>query len=180
MKPRQRFKKIRESKNWASLMTLAKDVWPGTELDYLIFELTCLADYFDQFLKDGKKSDLHDEQLRAVRDIGFHFAKIIKHRKTDSLRKLADAVDEYDKHEPNPDKIRMEMLFFCRDDERAYDIRGIINHLQGKNLAPKTLDEDAYKNLRKKIERISREMGTKISGKSGNPQLGHKRGKKAR
>lgn len=160
---------------------MAKDVWPGSRLDVLIFELICLADYFDQFLKDGKKGKLHDEHLGEMRDIGFHFTKIIKHGKTDALRQMADAVDQWHAHQRSPDKIRVEILRFCIPfpEGKAYAVRDIVTHLQTKKLVPPNLDHDSYQNWRTKISRICKETGIRISGKAGNPQLGRERKKKA-
>lgn len=180
MKTRERLKEICETPLWGARLALARDVWPGTELDRIIFELICLADYFDQFLKDGKRSKIHKEELAGVRDIGFHFAKIIKHGKSDALRKMADAIDQWHAHKPNPDKFRIEILRFCREPNKTFTVRDIVNHLQVKNLVSKKLDTENYQNLRKKIVGICDECRIKISGKAGRPKLGREHGKKSR
>jgi hypothetical protein len=180
MKSRERLKEMREAPHWGARLALAKDIWPGTELDRLIFECICIANYFDQFLKDGKKSKLHQEQLAEVRDLGFVFAKVIKCGKSDALRKMADALDRWHSHEPSPDGIRIEILRFCHELNKAFTVRAIVNHLQGKNLIPKKLDASSYQNWRKKIVRVCEDFKIKISGMAGNPQLGHEREKKPR
>lgn len=87
----------------------------------------------------------------------------IEARNAAGLRRLADALDAYRAHRPNPDKLRSAINYFVRGDSVSWAY--LISRLSRRF---NTEDES----VRKQIRRICRESGIRIIGTRGRPKKG--------
>ena len=157
---------FRNNKSWFGRLSIAWDKMPGTPLDHKILLLRQTIEAAREGLPDLNYSD-----KERIDDFGIEMAIAVADGNAQLFHDYADAIERFKNHVPDPDKIRATIVLCCMR-RKSYTILEIVHHLQSKKLVPPRLDTDSYKNLRKKIERICKECGIRISGKVGRPKIG--------
>lgn len=94
--------RLRQAKTWLERAKIAEDKVPGTPFDYI----------FDE-AKDAKlcaKLGIRGNQLMHLQNLGVRFAEIILRGDSQTLRKIALALDDWKWHKPKPDH---DLVVFC-------------------------------------------------------------------
>jgi len=174
MKTRERLAALRQAKTWGGRETLAKDYWPGTPFDAQFEYMTWHLAEARRLRSAGKPPAYHSEVLR---EFGESVVEAIAKRDSQTLHELADAVEAWKNHKPEPDKLRKEInLFFAEQQQlfwrnggqspkvQAVSMRELLAHLCKKRIAENT------EGWRRHLREVCKKMNLPIAGNPGAPK----------
>jgi hypothetical protein len=110
--------------------------------------------------------------------LGEMVAAQIKAGNSEWLRQMAEALETWRGHRPQPDRIREAVIRFCVPPSKHFEMRDIVAHLVDAGLAEKAVRSDEHNDLRRQVYRICKETRITVRGTSGKPR--HDTPKKAR
>ncbi|MEI8290665.1 MAG: hypothetical protein WCH99_14445 [Verrucomicrobiota bacterium] len=103
--------------------------------------------------------------------MGLDFAQAFKKGNSKFFREWADAVDAWNNHKPQADKLRLAIITFCIPPTGIFKMRDIISHLRAERLIPESMKESVgLADVRRNVRRICKELGIRIKGERGRPK----------
>lgn len=187
MKTRERLKKLKGAKSWKEKMRLASDDFPGTDFDGLFRDMAeawththrndpaklqkarCpMAKSWSKI--DNRKLDAEtiregDNWARAFYEgIGGCLADACVRGESEFLRELADALDVWKRHTPNPDKLRQLVYVQSHPLMRKHISMKRLREILENNGIP--YDDSTRSYIQKQI---APECDLVIKGKPGRP-----------
>jgi hypothetical protein len=183
MKNKERNQRLQEAESNLDRLALARDEIPGSQFDDLIADAMLFSRSPDEAGFDYWKS-LSEKQFLSF---GHLLARGIVEGNSGFFRSLADAIDLWREHKPNPDK-RLEALFeivrlqssnemLAQGPLPKLSMRAVIAYMRGKGLVSRNPDLEEYNNLAHTIRGWSKKYKLKISGPAGRPKSGRERKK---
>ncbi len=190
MKVRKAIAAMRRESDWQQRLTLANDDFPGTPYDD--FFLGATESWLDAHHEDrqslkktvagllakkwasGDPSVIDPGTVKLCKEEASEFftqagellsEAVIKGDST-TLRKMADALDEWVKHTPQPDRLRgaiVQESAICKLLNHPFTMRLLVSKLKGYKVP---VDEST----RRRARTICAELGIKLVGKPGRPK----------
>jgi len=162
MKTRERLKQIKKSTSWGARLFLAHDRIPGTKHDEEIMDIHVWL-----------MAPNDPEARHKLAGLGMQMARAVSARKSAWFREWADAIDEWRKHKPHPDKLRAAIMSYALFHsnaspgkpmpDRTFQMKAIIDYL-------KTTKVGVNNNTPRVVYRICDELGIAIKGEPGKPK----------
>jgi hypothetical protein len=167
MKAQARLAAMRKTRSWLQKLNLAADAIPGTNYDDLIEEITDALRWCGGRIPAAPPAPKGVMDIRAsgqhlLLQYGYFFADAINRGKSQLLRDLADCIDAYHAHEPQPDLLRQCVIAFCVPQNAPFKMRDILAHLRAQKV-------NAGKDPRAAVRRMCKELGLAIKGTAGRP-----------
>jgi hypothetical protein len=178
---------IRGANSWHRRLDLANDLFPGTEFD-LIFEPARVAFELARaaWPRANKALDLRQLWKKAPaisreiwQRLGFDLARLIETGDSETLHRVADALNKWKRHVPDPDPIRATIIALDGMG-KSVAVRTPSGRLRKKRL-PGPSVRDVLRNLRlqgiptneetpKLIRVRARELEIPLHGPAGRPK----------
>jgi hypothetical protein len=165
VKTRERLAKLRATKSWVERLALAKDHLPGTEFDACIANVIGAFRYRDEADGAMPLGSIARDYLRAF---GTDMARAVVDRDSNFFRRWAAAIDAWDEHWPQGDKLREALILCCVPPKGPHTMREVLTRIAayGVKVGLETP---------RQIRRLAPELGITIKGERGRPPVNRTR-----
>jgi hypothetical protein len=187
MKTRDRLRRIKRSGSFTERIRLSEDDLPGTGFDGLFLQsaeawtwthrhdpkarakAACpVAKHFLNAPGRKRPPGIEREDDRETEafyaNVGSALVDAIVRGASDFIRDMADALDIWKAHHPQPDRLRSALLLICLPKSEAFTVKTILAKLPGYGVK---LDPT---NAPRIIRRLCAELGIKLRGTPGRPK----------
>lgn len=182
MKTREQINKLRKTHDLITRRLLAAGAFPGTKFDDVLFNLPTAALFWKRTKGDICKDHTHSALPKWCQGVLIDFALLaadaIRVGNSGFLREIADAIDAFSNHRPEPDQLRQALIEIIWQPSFNDQVLALLRE-RGLWQPAKMRDVLARLNQRgflvsdsqiRHVRRLCAELGFKVEGKPGRPK----------